>query len=157
MEEWKKIEGYEHYQISNTGRIMTTAKVKNKEMGQRLWGGYTAVKLSKEGQFKMKTIHRLLALHFIPNPNNHDYVDHINRNKLDNNLENLRWVSYSENIYNKPVGKNNALGEKYISPRGNSFHVHFGWVKLYRDFKTLDLAIAWRNEYLRENNMMGRL
>lgn len=157
MEEWKKIEGYEHYRISNTGKVMTTAKGKNKEMGLRMWGDYLAVKLSKEGQFKMKTMHRLLALHFIPNPNNHDYVDHINRNKLDNRLENLRWVSYSENRYNSPVSKNNALGEKYIGARGNSFRITFRWCKMHRDFKTLELAVAWRNEYLRENNMMGRL
>ena len=155
--EWKKIDGYEHYEISTNGEVRTTAKNANKLMGLRMWGGYLAVKLSKGCVGKMKTIHRLLALHFIPNPDELNFVDHVNRNKLDNRIENLRWVTRGENKYNTPVTKSNRLGEKYIGRRGTSFRVSIKWDNLYRDFKTLELAVAWRNEYLTQKNMTGRL
>ena len=45
--------------------------------------------------------HRLIAKQFIENPNDYDYVDHINRNKLDNTIENLRWCSASDNSKNR--------------------------------------------------------
>lgn len=152
-----KIDGYEHYTLSNTGHVRTTAKNTDKLMGQRMWGEYMAVKLSKGCKSRMYTIHRLLALHFIANPDNLDFVDHINRDKLDNRIENLRWVTRGENKYNTPVTKSNKLGEKYICRRGQSFRVSIKWDNLYRDFKTLELAVAWRDEYLRTNNMTNRV
>ena len=50
---------------------------------------------------KDKNLHRLIAEAFIPNPDNKPLVDHINRDRLDNRVENLRWVTYSENCKNR--------------------------------------------------------
>lgn len=68
-------------------------------MSQRIdRAGYLTIKLSKHGKDSTQYVHRLLALAFIPNPMNKQYVNHINGNKLDNRLENLEWVDHSENM-----------------------------------------------------------
>ncbi|KAK8886234.1 hypothetical protein M9Y10_041700 [Tritrichomonas musculus] len=63
--------------------------------------GYFCVGLNKKIYLK----HRLIAKQFIPNPDNLPQVDHINRNRTDNRLENLRWVSSSTNLENKTFYK----------------------------------------------------
>lgn len=50
-----------------------------------------------------RLLHRLLATQFIPNPDGKQYIDHIDRNRANNDLSNLRWCSCSENQINKPV------------------------------------------------------
>ena len=67
--------------------------------------GYTRLNLSEKVngrnvQHKYYK-HRLIAIQFIENPNDFDYVDHINRNRHDNRIENLRWCSASENNKNR--------------------------------------------------------
>ena len=65
------------------------------------------VRLSLSEQVNGKTVqrkyykHKLIAKQFIENPNDYDYVDHINRNKLDYRVENLRWCSASDNSKNR--------------------------------------------------------
>jgi hypothetical protein len=59
--------------------------------------GYKYYRLSKNGKKKMFYAHRLVAEHFLPNPNNLPVVNHIDGNKLNNSVTNLEWVSYSEN------------------------------------------------------------
>lgn len=64
-------------------------------------GGYKAVMLWKDGKpYQRWLVHRLVATVFIPNPDNKPYVDHINGNKLDNRVENLRWATQKENCNN---------------------------------------------------------
>ena len=60
--------------------------------------GYMVVGVSKNGKSKKFLVHRLLALHFIPNPENKPCIDHINGIKHDNRLENLRWLTNKENL-----------------------------------------------------------
>ncbi len=59
---------------------------------------YKSVVLCKGKDHKRFLIHRLIAMHFIPNPNNKEQVNHINANKHDNRIENLEWATAQENI-----------------------------------------------------------
>ena len=82
----------ERWLIYPDGKIVEKKTGKLKHIGTRK-DGYRAVWLDKHHR-----LHRLLALAFIPNPDNLPEVDHINQDKLDNRVENLRWVSKSEFI-----------------------------------------------------------
>jgi hypothetical protein len=109
----KKIEGFEDYTIFENGIIMkNTGKVlkPNASAGNR--GGYLRVNLYKEGRYKTLAIHRLLAFYFIPNPKKYSEIDHIDGDRLNNKLDNLRWCTRSENMRNNNVVRNSS--SKYI-------------------------------------------
>jgi hypothetical protein len=99
-EPWVPISGFSNYEINKsdirnkkTGRILKKSKSKN---------GYFKMNLVDDNKQKItKSFHRLLAEIYIDNPDNKKCVDHIDRNTENNSLDNLRWVSHSENMYNK--------------------------------------------------------
>ena len=109
-----EIIGYTEYLIYEDGRVWS--KKSNKFLKPTTGGrGYKQVMLCNEGKHKRHSIHRLIALHYIPNPQNKPCVDHINRIKTDNRLENLRWATVSENGQNTIKQNNNTSGHKNIS------------------------------------------
>ena len=98
---WKPIEGYENlYMVSNTGLIKSLHWGKEKLLKQVIRNNnyqYYFVGLLKEGKRKYYAVHRLVAMTFLDNPNNYEQVDHLDGNKLNNNVDNLEWVSPKEN------------------------------------------------------------
>lgn len=124
FEIWKDIEGYENeYQISTFGRVKslarkiiskdnviyrTTKEIIRKPIVSKR--GYYTLGLRRDGT---KNIHRLLAKTFIPNPLNKKCINHIDGNKLNNNLGNLEWVTHEENMAHAfRTGLTNNSGER---------------------------------------------
>ena len=109
-----EIIGYEDYLIYNDGRVFSKKRNRFLKPGSDR-GGYKYVVLSKKGKCKTHKIHRLIAGQYIPNPENKKCVDHINRIRTDNRVENLRWATHSENGQNRTKQIDNNSGHKNIS------------------------------------------
>ena len=102
VEEWRVIPGYENYEVSNLGQIRSlnwnrTGTIRIlKQLNHS--SGYLAIGLTKNGVQKRFTVHRIVAMTFIPNPNNLPEINHKDENKHNNSVENLEWVSHKYNI-----------------------------------------------------------
>lgn len=107
---WKQVPGLEGLCLaSNQGRIKSLSRsyidarghhCRTKELILTPWKRGRLSYYCVEICGKAYTVHRLVALAFIPNPENKPEIDHKNRNRFDNNVENLRWVTHTENMRN---------------------------------------------------------
>lgn len=99
------------YQVSNLGNIKSLARITYNTDGKianrlpekimrlnKTFGGYLQIALRKNGIRKIFRVHRLVAMHFIPNPENKPEVNHKNRDVCDNRVENLEWCTAKENM-----------------------------------------------------------
>jgi len=151
LEEFIDIQGYEGlYKINRNGDIFSV--LKNKILKTELSkDGYYRIGLSKDNKQKHFSIHRLLALHFIPNPENLTVIDHIDRNRSNNNIENLRWCTQSDNCKNKEIkGCIAEIPQKYKT----SFYIYYRVYvrgKYLKNFKSREDAEEFLNKYLEEN------
>lgn len=151
MEEWKQIKDYPDYEISNQGNVRSNKMwrgkgviiLKPKTRGELK--NYLCVRLDN----KLISVHRLVAKAFIPNPDNKPTIDHIDRNTLNNSVENLRWATQSEQSINQSHRSSNS-GHRHISLHRNGFQTTIRrHPKVYKEtFKTLQEAIEYRNKIL---------
>jgi hypothetical protein len=93
----KIIKDFENYSIDVKGNVYNNKTKRPIKAHLNKQTGYLQIKLHKDKKSYSKRIHRLLAEAYIPNPNNLSYIDHIDNNKTNNDINNLRWVLPKEN------------------------------------------------------------
>lgn len=130
MNKWKPIPGFDNYFASKDGFIKSVRvvyKMRNghnknrskiaKEMiisSRPNHNGYLRCSLSRDGKAYYFFVHRLIAVVYIPNPNNNPFINHLNGIKNDNNVKNLEWVTQSQNeIHAHLTGLKNNKGERH--------------------------------------------
>tara|TARA_R110000787_G_scaffold279924_1_gene390318 strand:+ start:407 stop:910 length:504 start_codon:yes stop_codon:yes gene_type:complete len=148
-----RINGFPNYVIHPCGTIL------------RVWKGYTTLKkhtksttgymrvaLCKNGKCKHFLVHRLLALHFIPNPENKRCVDHIRGKDMGNSLDNLRWVTHSENLFGfrKDRGVFAKITKGGIRKQGNSWEWQY---QMYGKSKTKSMKSKDNLEKFRKEKL----
>jgi hypothetical protein len=125
-EVWRDVVGYDDcYQVSNFGRVKGKQRIIiNEALGNQLkrekllkisHNRYANVLLAKNGKHLYTSVHRLIAIAFIPNPNNYPCVNHIDFNRFNNVLENLEWCTHKQNIQHNVAHKRQAYGSRIAS------------------------------------------
>lgn len=147
---WITITDFPSYEVSDAGEVRNVITGLVLKAGLDRYG-YCRVTLCP-GRKDMK-VHRLVALHFIENPENKPYVDHIDRNKANNHVDNLRWATQSENLQNVDYHARKIDGTHHICITAcQRFRVIIrGRIKVSKNFATLEEAVAFRDQWMIDN------
>lgn len=152
MEElWMPIKGYEGlYEVSNKGKVKALERLVENNGGMQrkherilrpsCSRGYQQVSLCREGIVSPFAVHRLVAMTFIPNPDEKPYVDHIDTNPSNNCVDNLRWVTQHENAMNPITRKKNSESKKG----------HPGYLKFHTEETKRKLSELHKNRIVSE-------
>ena len=147
MEEWRDIKGYEGlYQVSNSGKVKSLKdnygrpRIKILKLKKRK-DGYIQITLHKNGERKTFRVHQLVAKAFIPNPDNLPEVNHKDKIRTNNRVDNLEWCTRK---YNNNYG---ARTEKFIESRGTKvICVNTG--KIYRSTREASRDTGVDNSFI---------
>jgi len=156
-----EIQGYPNYLIYSNGRV-SSKRFPDRFLKQHLCGSkrnYYEVALYNEGNKKHFNVHRLIAEHYIPNPENKPTVDHINRNPSDNRVENLRWATHKEQRKNQGLRKINTSGHEWISYCNNEKKWKYtrrqlGSYNCCKRFKSKTVALQYKFIHLLKMNFI---
>ena len=109
IECWRKLEDFDNYSVSSFGRVRNDITKRILKPGISS-SGYYGVKLYQNNKKKTFLVHRLVAIYFIANPMNKKCVDHIDHDRKNNRIFNLRYATNQENSRNSSIQKNNTSG-----------------------------------------------
>lgn len=175
-DKWYQVPGYEGlYEFSMPNKIKSLERtIGHRFGGQRKYKGcmvvplkdghgYLRVIIAKDGVKRYFSLHRMIAMIFIPNPENKPCVNHINGNVLDNSIENLEWVTHSENnqhafdigLRKAPwAGKTGKLNPSSI--RVSQFSLDGELIRIFDSFADIKRDIGFSTQYIR-NVCRGKL
>jgi len=133
MEVWKDIVGYEGlYKVSNLGNIVSTYTGNLMKLGTGA-RGYLIVGMTKNKKQTTHTVHRLVAIAFIPNPNNYPQVNHKDEVKTNNMADNLEWCT---GIYNMHHGKTIERASAGRCKKVNQYTLDGTFVRTWESLKS---------------------
>lgn len=135
--EFVPIENYPEYSISREG-VVKGKRGKILTPSPHVKEEYLQLGLSKDGKSKTLTVHRLVATTFIPNPDNLPQVDHRDRNRKNNHVDNLRWVSRKTNGQNS--SKRLGASSKFMGVNWSEKNKRWR-AKLYHEGKSIELGV----------------
>lgn len=151
------IKGFDHHTINEQGVVtnLKTGKVLTPNIRKN---GYYLMTIYEFNKSYKRYLHRILAETFIPNPENKLTVNHIDGNKLNNDLSNLEWASYSENIaHAHRTGLNKGtriLSDEQIEKAYKQFMDHKPFSSMLSDLKISAGQLSYHiNKYVREHNL----
>jgi len=122
-EVWKEIPDFPDYKISTLGNIMSkkSGDWRKKNPGSDKDGYLRTELVDKNKKGKTCRINRLMGLTFLPNPDNLPTVDHIDQNKTNNNLSNLRWATYKTQAMNRTITRHDITE---TDPKKRQYIIH---------------------------------
>jgi len=162
MDTFVPIPNFDGYFINKNGDVLSKRRYKEGRILMKSSlnsdGYYYLCMYYNNNERKPMKVHRLLALTFIPNPDNLPCVDHIDKCRTNNKLENLRWASRALNSQNATRRKDNKIGHKNIcldvDKRTDKDYIYYRFditrngKRHKKRFKTLEEAISYRDEYI---------
>ncbi|MBQ0088583.1 MAG: HNH endonuclease [Prevotellaceae bacterium] len=146
MIEWRDVVGYEGlYQVSNKGdvRNAVTHKILKQAIDKY---GYCKVGLFKNKKQKEGKVHRLVAMAFIPNPENKPCINHLNTKRNDNRVENLEWCTWKENSNHEPTRKH--ISESKMGEKNHNYH------RIFTEKERENISKAHKGLFVGEKNPM---
>ena len=123
---WKKIKNRSNYSVNENGEIRNDISGKIKSAYVCKGNGYYYVDLWENNKCKKMQLHRIIAEAFIPNPENKPTVDHVDGDRKNNRIDNLRWATYSEQ--NSRFNTHGVRSEKIYAEKKNGEKIYFNQI-----------------------------
>lgn len=155
MDKYYRIKGYEDYYITKSGKIFSTLTNKELKYDRSQTGGYCKVKLMDRrlGRFVNLSVHRLVAIQFLPNPRNLPEVNHKDGNHNNNSVYNLEWCTAE---YNRRHALENRLYKiEEDSPRAKLTKQDV--INIYKDWETCKQKTTLAKKYNVSDALIGEI